>query len=234
METKNRSEETCLAIVTGQKQWAGVGDGRKFRLTEHGLEFVGKMPVEHWQNLMLALKRVRGSWDMCLATAVRYGVNEYGLEVVQETLRQQEFDYQDAVRALSVAQLELDFSSFTGLTNEHYLVLSMAYPDSQEEQEKWARIALEEGMDALRLKRSIEEGRVMSADEIAKQSGRGSGGLGYLEGFGMLFHQWERRIGGKQKLLELDEESKRRWLESVRPVVSLAREVEDSLKEVGK
>jgi hypothetical protein len=220
-----------LAIVTGQKQYAGVGDGRKFHITDFGIEFVGKMDFDQWRELMHALKKLREVWDLCAGTAVRYGLKNFGREKVEETLSQCEFDHLTAMRSLALGQLELEFSDFTGLSAEHYFVLTMAFPGEDQEKEigRWAALANKNNMSPVLLKRSIEAGKVLDPDEAASASGRGSGGLGFLEGLGFAFNQWQRRIGGKQAIMDLDRDSKVRWLDSVKPVVELAKEVEGTL-----
>lgn len=68
------------------------------------------------------------------------------------------------------------------------------------------------------------ETRALRRSPIAmKASGKGSGGLGYIESIAMHFHQWERKNGSS--LEEWTPEQCQRWIECLAPLMEFHNKV---------
>jgi hypothetical protein len=228
METAN----TEVALVLCSK--AGVIESeRKFVVTPHGLQFYGKLSESEFRELLRMLKALGESFDLCFGSALKAGFEWYGRERTEELLEQAEFPYAKAMRALVLAQMELRFDAWTGLTGDHFHVLGMAFRGHEDLQEKWAGLAEEHKLSPRALKRSIECGEVVTDEIIEEDSGKGTGGIGYLDELELAYRQWSHRIGGKSAVLKLEPELRRRWLDGVSPILELAREVEMSLSSEG-
>lgn len=216
-----------LAITTGQKQFAGVGDGRKFQITPLGIRFVGKPSYEQWMDVGRFLKNAGHAWDFWYADFIAGGRTLFGDEKVTEALTQLEFDMLDTARAYAIGQTLLDFRS-PQLTSEHYYVLGSAIPGDDKGRERWARIAEKENLTALELKKSIEAGKIIRQDNVNAESGRGAG-IANMQGLKFWFERWEKQAGGHDAILQWPVERKRQWLDEMKPLTELARELEATL-----
>lgn len=223
-------ENVTLAVVTNAPAKTGVGLGRRFEISDRGIKFRGVMPIDQYRDLLGGLKSVKDHYAMCLATAVRYGKEHLGIEAVEQILLELGFDHQDAVRALGVGQLTFDFAE-TDLSAEHLWVLARSFPDNPEKQAEWRAKVQKHGLSALALSRSIDAGRVILDEDLSQQSGRNSGGLGFLHQLRAQCEVWERRLGGRQNLLSLEPEMRREWLENDGQYMEkLVAEVRESLE----
>jgi hypothetical protein len=204
---------------------------RSFRITPTGVVFTKELTKEEFRELIGMFKVLGDSYDICLGTTLRAGMEWYGKEYVEGVLEQAEFPYAAAVRALVLSQMELDFTEWTGLTGDHYHVLGLAFRGDATLQEKWAQETEKHHLSPRALKRSIERGEVVTDAQIEEESGGHSGGFGYLDELALAYSQWSRRVGGKKAVMELPRDEKIKWLGSVQPIVELAEEVEASLDE---
>ena len=231
----NKEEKSAplvgFAIVTGTPEKAGVGKGRRFDITPRGIIFHGEMSWEQYTDMIRGLKLTKDAYNFLLATGVRYGKEKFGIEKIDQLFMDLAFDHQDATRALGVGQLTFDFVGRLKLDAEHLWVLASCLPDDEAAQAKWAAAVEKHDLSAIALKRSIEAGRVLSSKELEQQSGRGSGGLGFLDGLKMAYDQWSRRLGGRKAILELAPEKKREWLAGVEEVETLIKDVRASLED---
>ena len=207
---------------------------RSFRITPTGVVFTKELAKEEFRELIGMFKVLGDSYDICLGTTLRAGMEWYGKEYVEEVLEQAEFPYAAAVRALVISQMELDFTEWTGLTGDHYHVLGLAFRGDSKLQEQWAKEAEEHHLTPRALKRSIERGEVVTDAQIEEESGGHSGGYGYLDELALAYSQWSRRVGGKSAVMDLPRDEKVKWLDSVKPIRELAQEVEESLDEGGE
>jgi hypothetical protein len=215
-----------LAVTTGTPDKAGVGPGRKFQISVRGVRFRGKMTYEQWMDGLRMLKTVREGWDFAYADFLRYGRTEFGDEQVNEAVKQLEFDLLDTVRAYRIGQIEFDFRSPV-LGAEHYYVLGdLNEPDRT----RWAGLAEREQLTPLELKKSIEAGRIVRQETVNTESGRGAG-ITNVQSLRVWFSRWETQAGGHQQILSWPAEEKKKWLDEVSPIVTLAREIEASLGE---
>jgi len=202
-----------------------------FRITPTGVVFSKQLGKDEFRELVGMFKVLGDSYDICLGTTLRAGMEWYGKEYVEGVLEQSEFPYAAAVRALVLSQMDLDFSEWTGLTGDHYHVLGLAFRGDANLQQKWAQETEMHHLSPRALKRSIERGEVVTDAQIEEESGGRSGGYGYLDELALAYSQWSRRVGGKQAVMDLPREDKVKWLESVKPIRELASEVEGSLHE---
>jgi hypothetical protein len=204
---------------------------RSFRITSTGVVFAKELSKEEFRELVGMFKVLGDSYDVCLGTTLRAGMEWYGKEYVEGVLEQAQFPYAAAVRALVLSQMDLDFAEWTGLTGDHYHVLGLAFRGDANLQQKWAQETEMHHLSPRALKRSIERGEVVTDAQIEEESGGRSGGYGYLDELALAYSQWSRRVGGKKAVLDLPRDEKQKWLESVQPIRELASEVEDSLDE---
>ena len=218
-----------VAVTTGLKQFAGVGDGRKIQVHRNGISFVGQMHYEQWIEALATWKRVSEVYHFGLADFINYGRERFGAQKVQGALTQLDFDLADVMKAEAIGQSTLDLR-LVSLTSEHYYVLGRLLPEGKQEQGKWAALAEKHELSALELKKSIEAGKVIKQPEIDQTSGRNSG-ITNIEGLTLMFERWERQVGGEEKILhDWNDDLKRLWLEKVRPIVELAVKVERTLQ----
>jgi len=232
-EQIEKSGAVKLAVVTSTAGRSLVVESRKFDITEHGeVVFHGEMGFDEFQEVLVGMKRVNDKYHLILASMVRYGIKSYGKERVDAALSQLEFQHLDALRAMSIGQLTLEFSENPSLEPDHYWVLATLFEGKPKEQARWAALAEQHGLTASELKISIEKGAVTRQAAVAKSSGRGSGGLGSFEAFEVYFSQFERRIGGEETLLSADRAVKEKFLETTNHVQELRDKVRATLEGV--
>lgn len=195
-------------------------------VSPHGLDIQGTLSLEDWKSLIGSLQSIRHAYHNALADAINYGHRTFGSEVVGTTLEQLEFDMSDANKAINIGTLSYHFRQAHPLTSEHYHVLATCA--EEQHREKWAKLATDEKLTALELKRSIEKGEVIRTSEIQKLSGHGAG-INTVQGVVFQFKQWENRIGGVQAALKLPEKERRDLLSHLTPMIELAAALESSL-----
>jgi hypothetical protein len=193
----------------------------------HGLAINGDMSFEQWKSLLQTIQLLKSSYHCVLADHVQYGRTKFGLAEVSVALEQAEFDMADLIKADAIGQLTLDFRGKFSLTAEHFFVLSKV--EVEKEQSRWAQIAEREKLSPLELKRSIDAGKILRLSNIQKESGQGSG-IPTIQGAVFRFQQWEREIGGKDKLLKLPSADRKQLLDLLTPVVALAASIQESLE----
>jgi hypothetical protein len=120
----------------------------------------------------------------------------------------------------------LDFRREHQLCSEHYFILSKV--PLAAERERWAAIAVNERLSPLELKRSIEAGKILRSGDINQSSGQGSG-INTIQGACFKLQQWERQMGGTQKIIELPAEDLRKLLQILTPTIALASAIETAL-----
>jgi hypothetical protein len=198
---------------------------RKFELTPRGLRFFEPMGVEECAQLLRSLKMLGDHFELCFGSAVKATMAWHGEEHTKEILAQLELPLAAARRALALAQAELPFDTWTGLTAEHLVILSVEFK-GHELQERWAQRVVDHELSPRALKRSIERGEVVTDSEMDEDSGKKSGGLGFLDELDWAFESWARRIGGRTAVLDLPVEDQEHWMKGVKKIVDLYHEVE--------
>lgn len=193
-----------------------------------GLRIRGKPTFEQWKELLRTWREASDKFHFGLADLLVYGNEHFGKARVDQVVQQMEFDVADAIRAMSIGQIPLDLRS-ENLSSEHYFVMARANL-SVKEQGRWAAIATKENLTALELQKSIAAGHVVKAEVSSGESGRNSG-IATIQGMRFWFERWSSKVGGRDAVLAWDRDTRAAWLSEVRPVVDLAREVENSLKQ---
>ncbi|MFZ4693736.1 MAG: hypothetical protein ACOYMV_01275 [Verrucomicrobiia bacterium] len=191
-----------------------------------GAQVQGKITFDRWKILLTSWRSCRKGWELVLADILAYGLEQFGREKVDVALNQLEFDLGDALKALAIGQLSLDLRTET-LGSDHYFVLSKANLTAKE-QGRWVAIATKEGLKAVELQKSIEAGKVLRQADINRESGRDSG-IPTIQGLAFWFDRWERKVGGEDAILAWDRRLKEQWLAEVRPILSLAAKLEETL-----
>ena len=200
------------------------GGERKFELTPRGLKFFDQLSVQECTQLLRTLRMLGQHFDLCFGSAVKQTIAWHGEEETKGILAQLELPLAEARKALALAQAELSFDTWTGLTAEHLVILSLEFK-GHELQEQWARKVVDHELSARALKRSIERGEVVTDAEMDEDSGKKSGGLGFLDELDWAFESWARRIGGRTAVLDLPVDDMEHWMRGVEKIVSLYQEV---------
>jgi hypothetical protein len=137
-----------------------ASDSGSLRITEQGAVIEGEISLQQWTDSLANLRRVKNIYHRALADVVAYGRRNYGDKVVEGAMEQLQFDVSDVHRAVSIARLGNGLRAMDGLSSEHQYVLGKEIPESAEEQEKWAGVAVKEKLNPADLKLSIQLGRV--------------------------------------------------------------------------
>jgi hypothetical protein len=203
-----------------------LATGQNIRCTPHGLHIEGQINYEQWVNLLKTIHSVKSAFHCVLADHINYGRERFGVAQVAVALEQAEFDLADITKADSIGQLKLDFREKHKLNSEHYFVLSKI--ENTREQERWASIAERENLSPLELKRSIEAGKILHTPQISANSGQGSG-INTIQGAIFKMQQWEREMGGADKIAKLPAPERIALLNLLTPMISLAAAIEASL-----
>jgi len=203
-----------------------LSSGQNIRCSPHGLQIDGEISYEQWTNLLKTIHSVKSAFHCVLADHINYGREKFGVAQVAIALEQAEFDLADVTRADSIGQLTLNFREKHKLNSEHYFVLSKI--DNDRERERWASIAEREKLSSLELKRSIEAGKILHTSQISANSGQGSG-INTIQGAIFKMQQWEREMGGPEKISKLPAPERKALLDLLTPMISLAATIEQSL-----
>ena len=190
----------------------------------------GKISYERWRDLLAAWKQIKGIWELGFADFINYGRKQFGEEKVDVALQQLEFDLGDANRALAIGMTPLGLR-IEELTVEHYYLLGKAERDGKltaKERGRWAAVAHKEKLSALELQKSLEAGKVVRLAVIEGMSGRDSG-VASIQGISFWFERWESQVGGEEKILSWDKDTKLQFLQHARPIADLVAKVEKSL-----
>jgi hypothetical protein len=210
--------ESTLSLISGQN----------IRLTSHGLHIEGELTYEQWQQTLRAIQSVKSAYHCVLADHIIYGRQRFGIAQVAVALEQAELDLADVTKADAIGQLTLDFRGRHQLNSEHFFVLSKI--DLPKDREKWAQIANRENLSPLELKRSIEAGKILRASQIQTTSGQGSG-INTIQGVIFRMQQWEREMGGAEKIVCLPSAERQNLLKLLTPVLEIAAAIEQSLSQ---
>lgn len=203
-----------------------LAPGLSLQVLHHGLAINGDMSLDQWKNVLGTLQSVKSSYHCVLADHLQYGRQKFGDAEIVTALQQAEFDLADVMKADAIGQLTLDFRGKFALNSEHFFVLSKV--ENPKERTRWAQIAEREKLSPLELKRSIEAGKILKLSSIQNHSGQGSG-INTIQGAVFRVQQWEREMGGKEKLLKLPKNDRKSLLDLLTPIISLAAEIEESL-----
>lgn len=207
-----------FAMTSGLTPGGSLRPQRMFEVDSRGVRFLaptqgqGAMTFEHYTELLQGWKTIRETWDIGLADILAYGVARFGQEQVDGLMGQLEFDLADKLRAYAIGQIPLDLRT-DELTSEHLYALGRI--EDKGERGKWMALAGKHQLTAVELKKSIIAGEVIRQADLTAQQG-GSSGLNTIQGVRHWFEDWERKMGGEQKIFALPTESLRQLLEELR------------------
>ena len=204
-----------------------LSTGKSFRLGRCGLQIDGDLTHWEWKNLLASLQAVKHAYHCSLADVISYGRIHYGDTIVADDLTQLEFDLSDVTKSEAIGLLDFEFRDKHQLSSEHYFVLSKV---DEPERTRWAKIAAKEKLTSLELKRSIEAGHVTRMAELQANSGQGSG-INTIQGVAFRMQQWEKSMGGYDKILHLPVQERQNLLKLLTPTIELAAKLEQSLSE---
>lgn len=170
---------------------------------------------------------MKDAYKFVLADIISYGLKNFGREKVDEGLIQLQFNLGEVNEAFAIGQIPLPLR-VERLKPEHYYILGKADLTTKE-RGKWAALADKHELEPMELQKSIEAGKIVHQAAIDQISGKNSG-ITTIEGISWWYDRWERQIGGREVVLAWKVDLKKRWLDEVRPIVELAREVEKSLE----
>jgi len=208
-----KTNPVALALIGGMLIGGKVRDNQIFHLGLTGIEFEGELSLERWQDLMRLCKACKNAATLWLADAITHGMNQFGQEVVQETLSQMEFELMDADRAMAIGKLS-DGVRDPALTAEHYYVLAKA-DLSEAAQQTWAAAAVSHSLTARELVDSIAAGKVVKAAPGGRH-GAGKGGLATIQGVRQLFDTWFHKVDQGDPIHKWDEPRKRELWEELK------------------
>lgn len=209
---------SALSLTTGQK----------FKFTPQGLTIDGDMTLQQWTAFLNAIQSIKSAYHCVLADHLNYGRDKFGIAAVAIALEQAEFDLSDVLKADAIGQLDFDFRETHQLNAEHYFILSQKLSDTKE-RTRWAKIAAKEKLTPLELKRSIEAGKILRAEQIQDHSGQGSGII-TIQGALFKMQQWHVKMGGTDSILQLPLEDRQSLLDLLIPAIELAAAIEKSLE----
>lgn len=199
-------------------------------ITETGLRITGVLSKEACVEILRRLRRIRGIYHSALADVMMHARTHHGEDFVNEALQQLEFDFIEVQKAEGIQHVPLTLRDRFNLTSEHAYELGRAFPDDIASQEEWAEKAREHDLSALALKRSIATGEIRTEEEIQHHSGKSSG-ITVINGLiTTTFKRWVNQVGGREKILDWDPETKQEFLDEVKELVDLAAEVKHSLE----
>lgn len=198
-------------------------------VTEHGAVINRNLSLEEWQNAMKEIRRVKHAYHAVLADLTGYGTEHFGEQTVADAMEQMEFDLDDSNKAAAISNLSLSFRTLYSLNSEHAFILSAIKDD--DEREEWAKKCKEHNLTALELKRSIQAGKIMRKEDLAKASGQGAG-VPTVQAVRFQFERWCRAVGDKEKILNLPKPERRQLLTTLEPIIELAAEVQLSLEDL--
>ncbi|WP_050028893.1 hypothetical protein [Verrucomicrobium sp. BvORR034] len=198
-------------------------------ITPAGVRITKDLSRDQCAFLLQRLRMINQMYHAALADVISYTVTTHGEAFAKECLSQLEFDFMEVSKAEAIAKVPILLREHYRLTADLSYILGQKFPDSHAEQEKWAKLARKHSLSALALKRSIDAGQIMTEEGIKEQSGRGSGIVVINGLITTTFKRWHTQVGGTDKILQWEPETRQAFLEEVEPLLELAARVKASL-----
>ena len=216
----------ALALVTGVAPGSNVRASRMFTLTPTELVFEGDPTKEQLLDAYALVRWMKKSAPVFLADVMKKSRKSFGDDWTQGVTGQMQFPQFDVDRALAIGSIPTACRHIA-LNEEHYYVLATAPGLTTDAQRvKWSGVAVDYGMSASHLMRSIEAGRPLSREQLAQSAGRNSG-MANPHAFHQQFSLWSKEVGGYEGILKMPERDQRLiWGEMEEPVrlgLALAR-----------
>jgi hypothetical protein len=214
------------------KAWSlslAVADGDaavRVNWNQMGLELPEGTSREELRGLLRAFRAFTTAGEIALADVVSFARRKGWLEELELELTELEYDPATVRKALQIADVPSGLRH-PYLCSEHYCVVSeLAYP----EMVRWLKLAVERKMSPFLLKRSIEQGRPLTKEELEQMSGAGSGIPNYLGILGG-WNRWKKKVGGDDAILGWPKHVLERWVEEVSPIADLVDKAKQKLNE---
>jgi hypothetical protein len=189
----NKLSPISLAIVGGLAPGGKLRENRMVEVTPLGLIFRGEMSKDQFFELFALLKRVKDTYHVMLADAVKEAHSRHGAEFTSGALEQLEFEIPDVVRANTIGLAPAHGRNIE-LTNEHYFVIGKAIAAKKlddTEAAGWLATAAAEKLTPQELEDSIAAGKVV---RIEGGTNRRTSGIATIEGIVFQAEQWKRKV----------------------------------------
>lgn len=224
--------EVRLALIGGLGMGGKLRENRCITLTATGAIFTGDPTLEQWREGLQAVRWLRTSGDLICADFLRKGRELFGVETVNLSLVQLEFNLLDAQRAIAIAGLASTVER-VGLTSDHLVCIAEAEL-LELQQVYWAGAAVEHRLTVQELRRSIVAGEVLKGRQFTLTGGTRITELASPHAVAQAFMHWRRQVDP----LTLPEATQREVFgelqESARTAVALAQALGlDLRKELG-
>ena len=138
-------------------------DGRKYTVTATGIEFHSELTFDEWDELGRELAPIGRSIGFMLGDWINFGSKSHG-EKYREALQSTGIAYQTLANYASVARKVSPSVREPALGFEHHAVIAKLEPS---EQKYWLGLAKEQKLGVIRLRKSVQAGRVLTVEEIA-------------------------------------------------------------------
>jgi len=186
------------------------------------------IPEETTIDEISSFLRNFAAWEnissIALADILEFAHRKDMLEELQGVFVEIDISPVEVSKALGIATVPKGLRH-PSLTAEHYFVVSRL---STYDQTGWLQQSLDHKLNAMELKRSIEAGRIITKEEIAELSGRGSGIVNY-HGMVNQWERWENKVGGTQAIKTWPTDVLTRWVADVEKVHSTIEAVKQEL-----
>ncbi len=197
-------------------------------ITRHGLVLNTDLTVEQWRSILDRLRLAKECYHTALSDTLRYGRQRFGDELVDQTIEQLEFPFDDINKASSIGAVPRLLREQFQLTAEHYYILGLHFREDHASQEMWAGRAAEHRLSPLALRRSIEAGEILTDEALRQRTGGGSG-IPVLQGISLPFTRWKRNVGGLDGVKKLPRDQQVAILEEITPLVDFALELREAV-----
>lgn len=188
-------------------------------LLENGAQLPDNLSWDEWGDLLRGLKRVKSAYHHILGDVISFGRAKWP-EHADEVVEQLEFELGDVQKADATSQFSL--TKRRGLSSDHLHVITKE--SDPEERDRWADVALNEGLSPRELQHSIRNKRVVRQDEINQLSGRGSG-FPTLSSVISAYTRWEKAVGGLEGVRSLGSHDRNHVVEELEPIWRLVEEL---------
>lgn len=166
-----------------------------------------------WCEILKTVKHFRRCADTTLAGVIRFGIDHFGLDQVNNDLEQMEFEATFVKTAVAINSVPKELR-LPNLKGEHYVELVRANIP-KDELLKWGRIASDQHLTPTQLRLSIKEGEIV---DVAATKALQHGVI-TIQGIHQTFSVWLRRVGGLQGVAKMDHENKEEILGEINEII---------------
>ena len=196
-------------------------------VSQHGLLISRQLSYEEWIEMLEQAKHAKSSYLNILSDITSYGRRCFGDDRVNEAIEQLEFDLSDATKAEVISRVGLEQRTTHNLSSEHAYIIGK-FVETDADREKWSGLCNEYSLTAHELKKSIEKGEVIRADEISEKSGH-TEGISTVQAVHFSFLKWQRQFKDPKEILKLPKGEREKILKQLTPIIQLAADIESSI-----